>query len=261
MRKPNRMRFLVTTLGAALLALAWASPSQALTFTGSSGTLSAAVDFELSGTTLTVSVQNTSLTDVLDQAQMLSAVFWCGNGTLTPVSALLGAGAVVQYATVNGSTAPTGGNVGGEYAYAAAALPGGATNGISASGFGVFGNGNFNGPDLSPPAAVNGFNYAITSAGDNITTGNNPVTGVGGGANPYVQNTNPAGFAVVFTLTGFTGTLADISCVSFQYGTALTDTNIPGIPSGVVPEPSSLAIAGLGALGLFGYGLRRRRTK
>lgn len=29
----------------------------------------------------------------------------------------------------------------------------------------------------------------------------------------------------------------------------------------VVPEPSTMAIAGLGALGLIGYGLRRRRTK
>jgi len=28
----------------------------------------------------------------------------------------------------------------------------------------------------------------------------------------------------------------------------------------MVPEPSSLAIAGLGALGMIGYGLRRRKV-
>src|SRR5262249_20152932 len=97
-----------------------------------------------------------------------------------------------------------------------------------------------------------GLNYGITSAGDNPTTGNGAVTGSGGSASPIVQN------SVVFTLTGFTGTLADITKVSFQYGTALSDANVPA--SGV-PEPSSLAIAGLGGLGLLGYRLRRQRTK
>jgi len=35
--------------------------------------------------------------------------------------------------------------------------------------------------------------------------------------------------------------------------------NQPFGPAGMVPEPSSLAIAGLGALGMIGYGLRRRK--
>jgi hypothetical protein len=33
------------------------------------------------------------------------------------------------------------------------------------------------------------------------------------------------------------------------------------VTTGSVPEPSTMAIAGLGALGFIGYGLRRRRTK
>jgi hypothetical protein len=33
-----------------------------------------------------------------------------------------------------------------------------------------------------------------------------------------------------------------------------------GIPVTSVPEPTTLAIAGLGALGMIGYGLRRRKA-
>jgi len=39
-----------------------------------------------------------------------------------------------------------------------------------------------------------------------------------------------------------------------------TSTNLTFEPLAATPEPSSLAIAGLGALGLIGYGLRRRKA-
>jgi hypothetical protein len=44
--------------------------------------------------------------------------------------------------------------------------------------------------------------------------------------------------------------------INYASSTKLSQT----IPQSVVPEPSSLAIAGIGALGLIGYGLRRRRA-
>ena len=57
--------------------------------------------------------------------------------------------------------------------------------------------------------------------------------------------------------TTLTGTLADGTAINntvniFQSGTVTL--------AGPVPEPSSLAMFGIGALGLFGYGRRRRLT-
>jgi|SRR5271157_1682435 len=51
------------------------------------------------------------------------------------------------------------------------------------------------------------------------------------------------------SLTGGSGPIA----------TSITDFN-QTFSESVVPEPSSMAIAGLGALGMIGYGLRRRKT-
>jgi hypothetical protein len=39
-----------------------------------------------------------------------------------------------------------------------------------------------------------------------------------------------------------------------------TNTTLEQVPSTSVPEPSTLALTGLGALGLIGYGLRRRKA-
>ena len=141
-----------------------------------------------------------------------------------------------------------GGNVGGEWAYGAGLVgaPGSATEGISSSGLGLFGNGNFGGADLDPPAAVNGGNYGITSQGDNLASGNAAVTG----NEPLIQN------AVTFKLSGipvgFLPSSTNITHVSFQYGTDLSDSqsspNIPGQPSTGVPEPSTMLLYGSGLL-------------
>ena len=56
-----------------------------------------------------------------------------------------------------------------------------------------------------------------------------------------------------FTITqNFSITLAGHSVGSYSIQTGVN-------PVGV-PEPSSMAIAGLGALGMIGYGLRRRKA-
>jgi hypothetical protein len=212
-------------------------------FTATNGSnLSASANFSLVGNVLTITLTNTSTFDVQNQAQLLTGVFFTSNGTLVPVSALLGPGSAVFFGPDGG------GNVGGEWAYASglAGAPGGQSQGISSAGLGLFGNGNFNGPDLDPPTAVNGDNYGITSAGDNLASGNPQVTG----GLPLIQN------QVVFTLTVSNGfTLESIESVSFHYGTALSDPTITG-----VPEPASMMLLGTGLLGIAA-GLRRRFHK
>jgi len=242
------------------LALACGSASVAgpITFTGSSGSLAASAGFETSGTNLVVTLTNTSAADVLVPTDVLTAIFFdiAGVGALTPVSAVLGSGSSVFY---DPDGQPAGGVVGGEWAYKAGLVgaPGGATEGISSSGFSLFGPADlFPGPDLQSPTSPDGLQYGILSAGDNSATGNAGVTGSGG----LILN------SVVFTLSGLPGGFdpsADgaITNVSFQYGTALTEPNVPGDGGGgggTIPEPGALSLLGVA---LIGMGLVRQWRK
>ena len=171
-----------------------------------------------------------------------------GNPSLTPVSATIPAGSsIIQSASCNPGPCPGVTNVGGEFGYQAAAFTGSADRGIASSGYlttGLVGNiGNFNsgaaGVDLDGPASLNGINFGIISA----AAGFNPNGGLTG--RPLIQDT------VVFLLSGVSGlSNSDISHVSFQYGTSLTELNVPGRPPGKLPEPGTLALLGLAALGL-----------
>jgi len=242
-------------LAATILACALftSSPASAdiVSFSGSSGTLAASADFNFSGNTLIVTLTNTSAFDVMDPAQVLTALFFNinGAGALGSVSAVLGAGSTVFY---DADGQPVGGVVGGEWGYGSGlAGPGGATEGISSTGLGgVFGGATFPGPDLEGPAALDGPQYGILSAGDNTATGNGGITGSGG----LIKN------SVVFTLTGVMGlTGASVSNVSFQYGTAPTEPNIPSTTTNItVPEPTLLSLLGFGLAGAA-YRIRRRR--
>jgi len=176
---------------------------------------------------------------------ILAAVFFDIAGaplTLIRTSAVVAPGSIVVF----GVTDP-GGVVGGEWAYASAlaGAPSGAAYGISASGFDLFAVGDlFPGSDLSPPAAPNGLNYAITSAGDDTSTGNAAVTG----DSPLIQN------SVVFTLSGLPvgfNVNTAFSNVTFQYGTDFSEPRFPGIPA-----PGSAIAALLGV----GLAARRRRA-
>lgn len=253
---------LLGTLGVANYAVAIPITFTATGTDPEGGNLAASATFDTVGTDLIVTLTNTYLGDVMRPTNVLTALFFTidGNPTLTRLSALLGAGSSVLF-----DTPPSGGNVGGEWAYkrslqsGSTKAPGGADQGISSVGLNLFGPPNrFPGPNLQGPPSPDGLQYGITSAGDNPTIGNAAVTG----NHALIKN------SVVFKLdglpSGFNPSAADkITKVSFQYGTSLSGPNLPGTPSngggnpgGGIPEPG---ILGLFGIGLLGMGLAQRR--
>jgi hypothetical protein len=248
---------------AAALAFPPAGANAAITFSGASGDLAASVTFDvLPGSQLQVVLTNTSLADTLQNDQVLTGVFFSGLGALTSVSALLTAGSTVIY-----DDPPPGGNVGGEWAYESGfAGPGGSTAGLQSTGAfeAAFGNPTFPGDNLSGPDGLDGLQYGIVSAGDDPTTGNPAYLDTEG----LIKN------SVTFTLGNYQGGeagLLNIGNVLFQYGTTLN--TIPGggvCPNGApnfpictfqeveTPEPMSMAMLGVGLLGLSVARMRRR---
>lgn len=223
----------VRALAAAIVASTASLASASVTFSGTSGNLAASAEFDLSAGSLIIRLTNTSGADVMVPADILTGVYFDVAGSalgLTPVSATLYGGSVVHFGSSGG------GNMGGEFAFASSLVgaPGSANYGISSSGLGLFGNPNFNGPNLGGPAGVNGLQYGITSAGDNVATGNAAVTG----GNQLIKN------SVEFTLSGLPQgfDLSSIGNVWFQYGTSLTEPQVS------TPAPGSLALLGLGGL-------------
>ncbi|MGE0480724.1 MAG: XDD4 family exosortase-dependent surface protein [Phycisphaerae bacterium] len=226
--------------GAAALALHASVARADVTFSAFGGDLAASAHFAQSGGDLVITLTNTSPVDVDAPMDVLTALFFDVNGPallLTPMSGVLGPGSTVLF-----DDPPPGGVGGGEWEYEdsfGAPAPHGAQYGISSAGFSLFGGGvMFPGPNLDPPPNVDGLNYGITSAGDNPLTGNAAVTG----GNPLIQN------QVVFTLSGLPDgfDFGRIKRVNFQYGTDLTEPNIP--------EPVSALLLGLGGM----LALRRR---
>lgn len=237
-----RNRISVAALVLALASLA-AAPGRAVTiYTGSSGNLSAQAQFDLSGSTLTITLTNTSAADVLVPSDVLTGLFFDATHTLTPVSAGLNGSALVYGSVVN--------NVGEGWQYKGGVSAQGKNAGISAAGLGIFGpKGNF----YTTGTTLGGLDYGILSAGDDTSTGNTGVTGKG----PLIKN------ALVFTLTAASGFSLDElgDSVVFQYG---TDTSEPhflgtlppkttgGDPPAAVPEPAAYQWALV--MGLFGLG-------
>lgn len=218
----------------AVVALCAASiAGAAVSFSGTSGARSASVSFDVTGSTLTVILTNTSNLDAMVPVDVLTGVFFSVSGNtvnFTKLAAVLNVGAVVT----GGGAAEAGGVVGGEWA-ALNNLSGGPGNrkyGISSSGLGLFGPGDrFAGGNLAGPDSPDGLQYGITTAGDN------PATGNGGITTPLIKN------SVKFTFGNASGfDLGRIGDVWFQYGTDLSE---PGFS---VPTPGSLALLGLAGI-------------
>jgi hypothetical protein len=224
------------------------------TSSASGATLAASVTFSVTANNLVVTLSNTSTADVLMQPDVLTAVFFNVSGSVLNLNAMAGSAVVPNGSQVLFGGTDPGGVVGGEYGYAegiSGALSSGTGGlisynyGLSAVGFGVFGQPSFPGSNLNGQVSIDGLNYGLTSAGDNPATGQGMVTG----GVPLVKNT------VVFTMAGLPANFdpsTRITGAFFQYGTALVPTD-PGFQG--TPTPGSVIVLGFGGLLMT----RRRR--
>lgn len=259
MRHFSRTTLSSLAILALLAAPALATPiSFTATGTGPDGAaLAAQADFSISGTTLTIELSNIAEDDDTSSGMdvpgsTLTGVFFdfAKNPAMTPVSAFASSIYQPEKCDVENCSETT--NVGGEFYFGTGISLAPGYYGIASAGY-VGGAGNFNGLNLDDPEAVDGINFGIISYDDF-----HPNGGMGGLVNePLIRD------RVWLTLTlpeplGEGASLDDlISNVSFQYGTALTETNIPGRHDVPMPEPGVLTLLGLG---LGALGLYRRRA-
>lgn len=233
-----------------------------VTFTGTSGSLSASATFDTDASGhLIILLENRATAMTLNPAMLLTAVYFDiagANPVLIPQFAMMGVGATVACAPYPAcaGTLPTGGDVSAEWAYSTAAgMP--REFGISSTGLGLFGPGDNFGPgNLFGPLDVDGMQYGLASSNYNPL-----AAGVAGGLKhePVVVST------VIFTLSGYSGfTPSQIQRVLFQYGTSLTEPQVPGDPQNPptppeVPEPATMAAMGSGLVALALLRFRRRK--
>jgi hypothetical protein len=236
-----------------LLALLVSAPPAVagpISYSFSSGDRAAQVDFVRSGSDLIVTLTNTSVADALVPTDILTAVFFdvSGNPLLTRTSALVPLSSAVLVGNSGADVTPLDRIVGGEWSYLnSISDPPAHNEGISSTGVGTFGPGNrFPGANLQGPTSPNGVQYGITTAGDNLLTGNGGLSG-----EHLIKN------AVVFKLAGF-GSEPDsvITAARFLYGTSLEEPQFEGTLFTPVPEPSSLVLA---MLGVAAFALTRLR--
>jgi hypothetical protein len=140
-----------------------------------------------------------------------------------------------------------------------------------------------NGATLQAQATIQGTGGPAV-AGTDTTTGTAFVDGTNaafGTATPTLSSvgTTPSGLSTTYSFTGggqgavtnfivttgATGfSISDPLTITLAAGSSASFTEVTNVAPhlvSVIPEPSSLAIAGIGALGLIGFGLRRRKAQ
>jgi hypothetical protein len=215
---------------------------------GETNAASVTFDLSISGpiTNLIVTLSNDATYIPNDLPDILSGVFFtiAGNPTLTRLAGNLASGSGVVAAGTNVTIVGT--DIGGSWTYKSglSGAPGGANQGISSAGFGLFGP-----TDVFPGNPLPGDSVIPDGGAGGLTTVVDGGTSDGLDGRPLIQH------AAEFVLGNVPGsfTLDDISNVSFQYGTSLGEQNIVA-----VPEPSPMALATSAGLLLVWIRLRQR---
>lgn len=250
-------------VAAALIsALGLSGEASAYVVSGTSGSYDVSADFEVVGSQLQVTLLNSSSLDVMNPAQVLTALaFDMSGATLSNGHAALDTVSNSQFVYTPSGVTP---DLDSGWGYGTNASgwnpPNGQHNAIAASGL-LSGLGHaFDGS-----TALGGVAYGITSKDDDLSTGNICTDITSPSCHGPLEQ-----YGVVFTFDlttppgGTFDPMNDISNVAFLFGTALGEgcigqcRSVPQIPPppGDIPEPASMLFLGLGALGL---GLIRRR--
>lgn len=242
-------------------------------FSGSGYGLSASASFKITGGQLRILLTNTDTASGTGKPTSAEAVlsglfFNLGTSTFTPVSAsvytgapngVIQQGSIIQTSKCNVQSCLGETNIGGEWSYAPGGgswLPG-TTQGIASAGYlnNNTNSGNFGGPNLQDPNALNGIEFGLVPNGWAAWGGNGGLD-----QNALIEGT------VEFVLNIPSGLLeSDIKNVYFTYGTSAGEKKIPGTSttttsggstSGSIPEPALLSVFGVA---LAGAALRMRR--
>jgi hypothetical protein len=227
------MKHTLTNLGILTLLIAGTAVASPLTASASAGSLSFSATFQNLGSgLLEIMVSNTGSTSPSDEGAVIGALFFnlAGDPTLHPVSMTLGVGSTV----INGSGDPS-----PNWQYARGLNgPGGATQGLSAAGYGLFGShGNFcSGANCGN--LLHGIDWGIVNTAYVAGSGNGSIAG-----RPMIQDT------AVFVLSGISANFdpsTDVSSVTAQYSASLTGASLVAIHHSGVPEPSTYVLIGAG---------------